>query len=679
MNSKSRINIKLRHIFLVFLFVGFLIYANVLHGEFQFDDRPFILENESIKDISNLREVFYGWGVLSRAIPFLTFALNYHFSGTDPFVYHVVNVLIHIINSTIVYLLAQLILSCPNLIKENFGSNARVMAFSAALIFLTHPLQTQAVSYISQRIASLAALFYLISMYLFLKARLASNNKKLFIFAGISGAMAMLSKEIAFSLPIMIFMSDYCLVLNEDQRRKFSEKVPWPYFTLFFFILIVPMFWNFDVNRIFPATYRIAGNSDLEGVTSMSYFFTQCRVIPYYLWLFIYPLNLNFDYHFPLSYSLLEPDVLMGLFFILIILYLAIRFGRLKPLYAFCSLWFFIALLVEASVIPIPHVIFEHRMYLPSFGLSLLFVALFFKILQNKALIIAILFCICGTLSLLTYERNKVWQTEIALWSDVVKKSPGKSRPYDNLAAALIEEGKVDEAKPYLLEALKRNPNNAKTKVNLAQIYVKQNNTAKAKAILLEILKEAPAYVDALNNLAHIYIQDNNYKDAEPLLRKAMDNSKPPVEVFLNLARLYEKTARLDMSLEVLEKSIKDFDDERAHSLRFQILLDAQRIGEARKLLKELRPESYSWLFVRNLGSLCASNGLTQEAFLLLSLAIKKSPRIADGYVEFGKLLANNGKLEEAIEIWQEGRQMAGSDKEFLELIEAARRYQKAL
>jgi len=151
---------------IIFIGLGIAIYSNAFHSEWHFDDLGYILHNSDIRNIADIKAIWTAYPNSARFVPYYTFALNYHFHQYDVFGYHVVNVMIHLITALLVWWMATLILATPRLHATEVGQNQKGIAFFAALIFLVHPIQIQAVTYITQRFASLATLFYVLSICL---------------------------------------------------------------------------------------------------------------------------------------------------------------------------------------------------------------------------------------------------------------------------------------------------------------------------------------------------------------------------------------------------------------------------------------------------------------------------------------------------------------------------------
>ena len=215
--------------FLILILLGLAIYSNALWGPFVLDDRLFILRNPTIRSLSNFLEI-----PGTRYIGFLSFALNYAVGGYDVFGYNLVNIVIHIINSILVYQLVSFLLKTPIMGKAQF--NVKHFALLTSLLFLTHPIETQAVNYVVQRFASLATLFYLLSITLYLKARLmvpaddSDSGKGRYLFYGaalVAAATAQITKEMSFTLPFVIVLFEFTFFpISEGIRKKAKRILP---------------------------------------------------------------------------------------------------------------------------------------------------------------------------------------------------------------------------------------------------------------------------------------------------------------------------------------------------------------------------------------------------------------------------------------------------------------------
>ncbi|MBE9532359.1 MAG: hypothetical protein IME98_06085, partial [Proteobacteria bacterium] len=214
--------------YLLLLIIGLLIYSNTLQSPFVLDDRFFIVENPMIIDLANFSDLSG-----TRYVTFLSFALNYAISSLDLFGFHLTNILIHIVNAVLLYLFIDLTLSSPALKGSSKELRALGAPLAAALLFLTHPIETQAVTYIVQRGASLATLFYLASLCLYVKARLTcgsgSAKRRIFFYVAALAAclIAQKTKELAFTLPAVIVLYEFTFFsITDGVKKKIAYVAP---------------------------------------------------------------------------------------------------------------------------------------------------------------------------------------------------------------------------------------------------------------------------------------------------------------------------------------------------------------------------------------------------------------------------------------------------------------------
>src|SRR3989338_2672953 len=278
---------------IILCLLGIVIYSNTLHVPFQFDDHAILLKNLSvISSPSDIGAIWNYWA--SRFIPFLTFALNYHFNGLNVFGYHLVNLIIHLGSGLTAFWLINLLLSTSGMREDKIAKHANLIAFLAALIFLSHPVQTESVTYIFQRSSSLAGFFYLFSLCLYVKSRLLGADGSplskwgpLYLFSWFLGILAMLTKENTITLPLMIILCEFCF-LKTDRRIK------WRYVLPFLVILpIIPILLFSTKSIISGDMGRLAASN---AYLDPHYFLTQFRVMITYIRLLFIPVNQNLDY-----------------------------------------------------------------------------------------------------------------------------------------------------------------------------------------------------------------------------------------------------------------------------------------------------------------------------------------------------------------------------------------------
>lgn len=500
---------------IIILLIGIAVYSNSLHGEFHYDDYQGIVVNPAIKSLDNIADVRRPYNTFTRFIPFLTFALNYHFHGLNVFGYHLVNLIIHLSNALLVFWLFQLIMQSPPLKKSPWVKRTKELALLAGLIFVTHPVQVQAVSYIYQRMASMATLWYLLTMCFYIKARINHSHRlKYFCLALTSALLGIFTKEIFFTIPVVIMMSEILLFGENYNIKKWRQSMQRNHSVLFFMLLltIIVLFIPYSYNRTPLDVMKESAASQIhawETVNFGNYIPTQMRVIMTYLRLLVFPINQRFDYDFYLSYSFFEPKVLLSFMTILSLLTFAWCYRRKNVLMSFGIFWFFIALCVE-SIFPIRNIIWEFRVYLPMTGFCFFLTGLFAQHVDPKRLkIIAVL--LISTLGLLTFQRNQVYRSEISLWEEVVSFRPKTSRAYSHLGASYIEQKKFSHAIPHLKKALQYKPDHRRALFNLVMSLVQLKRYDEAVVYAFQLYSLDPEAAINPSMLAFLYYQQRDY------------------------------------------------------------------------------------------------------------------------------------------------------------------------
>ena len=368
---------SLRHLLAIGLIVGvaLLAYSNTFHVPFHFDDRPNITDNP------NVQIKVFSWELMERFIKntykdsirvfsYFTLALNYYFGGFNVFGYHLVNFFVHIASGILLYSFLLLTFNLSSL-KEKYGPISYKVALFSSLIFISHPIQTQSVTYIVQRMASMAGMFYLLAFVLYIKGRLSNGWPRILCFAGaaFSYLLGVFSKENVAILPLFIALYEFYFFQNFDLSQKGKKIV----IGFLMGLLVLGMFgfliWGTRYLQVIIEGYQYRTFTMSERVL------TQFRIVLYYLTLLIYPhpSRLNLDYDFPISRTIVDP--LTTLFSILIVAGLigySVWIAKKRPVLSFFILWYFGNLVIESSIFPL-EMVYEHRLYLPAVGPFVLF------------------------------------------------------------------------------------------------------------------------------------------------------------------------------------------------------------------------------------------------------------------------------------------------------------------
>jgi tetratricopeptide (TPR) repeat protein len=513
-----------------------LIYSGTLTTPFIFDDHNNIRDNPHIRipslSFKNLAWAGFESPEANRPVANISFALNYYFHGYNLVGFHVVNILIHLASGIFLYAFVKATFRTPALLARHAMSGW--VPFFTAFIWLVHPLQTQSVSYLVQRMNSLAAMFYVLAMLLYVKFRLNAGNRSKWLFlAGciVTGLLAFGTKEISATLPGFIILYEWYFF--QGLSRLWAKRQVLILAGVGLFIIVISLIYFGD-----DPFARILNSYNRRDFTLVQRVLTQFRVVILYISLLIWPQpgRLNLDHDIGLSYSLTNPITTLGSITVIIgLIFLALRLAKREPLISFCILWYFGNLIIESSIIGL-ELVFEHRNYLPSMLATLLVVNLVFRYLKPAWLGVVAL-CVMGTLfTVWTFERNKVWSDEISLYRDCVEKAPGKARPYNNLGAALSRAGNLAEAAEQFKHALKIKPDYVDAHYNLGYALSRQGNLAGGIDQFAETLRLDPKNFKALNNMGVVLALQGRYGQAVNYFEAALKQNPRDADVHYNLA-----------------------------------------------------------------------------------------------------------------------------------------------
>ena len=529
----------------LFIFTILLLcYGNSFQAGWHFDDFINILGNQPlhIKDLSpaSLKQTFFAYpeypGKLLRPVSNLSFALNGFVGKSNVFGYHLVNFLIHFFATILLYQSCVLLLSSPRFGSSRYQNSKYQIAAIAALFWALNPIQTQAIIYIVQRMAALAALFYIMGIWCYLKARLTIGSRKRAMawYAAMlfSFFLAICSKENAVIFPASIVLIELIFFQQEIRCTRKNILILTGGCTLILgsiLFLVGPGFFNNIVqsyaDRDFTLQQRVL---------------TEARIVVDYLGMLFYPspARLSLTHDVQLSTSLFSPPTtLAAVLFLVTLTILPFFYFKRYPLLSFAVLFFLLNHIVESTILNL-ELVFEHRNYLPSLFLFLPIatgIARLQKRFQEKrplagftinfAVIIILVMLGIGTI-----ERNKAWHTEKSLWTDSLEKAPLTARSYINLAHGYLFDDK-NYQKAFEL--------------NYLSLDKYAPNPWKARL---------PAY----NNMATIMVRINNFEQAMIFYNKALSasaehpDSPSRSEVIFDKGRLQWITGQDDMALQTL-------------------------------------------------------------------------------------------------------------------------------
>lgn len=344
-------------------------YSNTFKSAFHFDDNPSIVENGGIRRLTwdSFVSQFSG----TRPIINLSLLINYQLSGMNVVGWHIFNIGFHIANSIFVYLFLLSTLNLPSLAARYGGGRASRMSLFGSLLFALHPIQTESVTYIISRTELLATFFYLATFLLFIKGA-QSRKFRYYLGCFVTSMLAMGSKEWSVTLPATLFLYDFLFLAEGNLKQILSRGTAY---------ILVALSWGYLAYNMMTTNLSGAGFgiSGQNGITPWTYLLTSLNVEWTYIRLLFFPINQNLDYTFPLAKTLFEFPTLLSLFghagVVAASLWLYMK--KKWTLIPFGAAWFYITLSPTQSFVPILDVIFEHRLYLPSVGFIIFFVAAF--------------------------------------------------------------------------------------------------------------------------------------------------------------------------------------------------------------------------------------------------------------------------------------------------------------
>jgi protein O-mannosyl-transferase len=434
-----------------------LAYLNGFGTTFQFDDRAAILEDPRLESAGAF---ITGLDGMIRPLLKLTFLADRLLYGESAAGYHLINLLLHCGSVLLVFAILR---RAAGGTREEYN-----VPFWTALLFALHPIQTEAVTYISGRPSGMAAFFCLIALYLFLRTEDAGMTGRKFAsyYGGALAcfALALLSKETAMVLPGLLLL--WWLVYRRPALRR---QVP------FWAILAVAL-----AAAAAHARYLFLARASLETRPLLDNLVTQAYTVCYAISLFFRPWKLNFDHDLPVFLSVFQWPVPVCLVLLAGVLAAALWGFRRLPLFSLGVFWFFLSLLPANSVIPRYDVLSERNLYLPSMGFFLAVVALAAhfgpRLLASRPPLVrsaARWACVVLVLGLLagTAARNRVYFSEVSFWSDAARKSPLKARTRNNLGYALFRAGDADGALEEFRRALQLDPDNVSARENLLRVW----------------------------------------------------------------------------------------------------------------------------------------------------------------------------------------------------------------
>jgi tetratricopeptide (TPR) repeat protein len=596
---------------------GFAAYHNSFRVPFIFDDVPAIVENPTIRQLWPVWIPLSpphdsGLPVSGRPLVNFSLALNYACGGTAVVGYHALNLTLHLLAGLTLLGVVRRTLLQPAL-RARFGAAALPLALAVAVLWTVHPLQTEAVTYVVQRAESLVSLFYLLTLYCFIRSvecnplgytSLGGRKRAWSSLAVAMCLLGMASKEVMVTAPFIVLLYDRTFVagsFRDAWRRRWRLYVGLAATWLLLGYLMVG-----TGNRGGTAGFGL-------GITWWAYALTQVRAIVHYLRLAFWPYPLVFDYGGAVLASgfaeIAPAAAILGALLAGTIVAL-----RRWPVIGFAGAWFFAILAPTSSVVPVADTMFEHRMYLPLVAVVALAVLGGFALAGRRSLVV------CAALAVglgwATVRRNEDYRSELALWSDTVAQRPENVRAHYTLGSALFEAGRVPEALQQYEAALHLKPDSAETHINLGNALTRMGRPAEAVRHYEEALRLKPGAADAHANLGNALIRLGRTTEAIGHYEEALRIKPGSADAHNNLGNALAQSGRLDQAIRHYEAAIR---------------------------LKPSLVDAYG-----NLGNALAQSGRPAEAVPYYENALRLKPDSAEVHCNFATALLQLERYPEA-------------------------------
>jgi Flp pilus assembly protein TadD len=558
----------------VLLVAGVLTYGGSLNGPFIYDDIPNIVDNQSIHSIQNVFNQSLGptgAGLYNRSIVRLSFAVNYALGKDHVRGYHILNLAVHLLAGITLFGIVRRTLLTKSM-KAVYGPAATLIGFACALIWMLHPLQTQAVTYIIQRCESMMGLFFLLTFYCTIRSWQSSRSGIWQGAAVLSFVLGMGSKEVIAVAPPLLLAYDVIFI---HSRLGDAIRKSWPlYASLASGLLLLGML-------LITGSQVWQGAGLKELLPWQSYLLTQPVVILHYVRLAVWPDSLCLDYEWPLAgWHQAWPAVLIVAALLSLT---AWALYRRKPA-GFLGAWFF-AILAPTSLVPLPDPAFEHRMYLPLAALVILAVIGTYRlglILRNRYRFgkknltvsgLAGLFILSLLLGLLTHNRNIVYASEVSIWTDTVRKAPGNSRAHLNLGVELDRSGNHYEAIRHFEEAIRLRPDDAGAYTNMGNVLTKLGKFDDAIRLLREAIRLKADSAEVYSNLGVALGRSGRLNDAVVQLEYAVRLKPDYAPAHSNLGLALGRLGRKQEAIAHFQEALRLKPDYQAARMNLELLM----------------------------------------------------------------------------------------------------------
>lgn len=558
----------------VIVFTVWAAYANSFSVPFVFDDLKSVMQNPTIRHLWPLTDVLappnHATGAGGRPVVNLSLALNYALGGLDGRGYHGMNTLIHALAALTLFGIVRRTLLRPRL-RDRFGSAAGPLALGVALLWALHPLQTESVTCIVQRSESLMGLFYLLTLYGFIRAVEVPAPRRWQGFAVVMCLLGMATKEVMVSAPLMLLLYDRTFGAGTfrtawQQRRSFYLWLAGTWLLLAWLSLQ-------NGQRGGVAGFGL-------GVSAWEYALTQCRAIILYLRLAFWPSPLVVDYGTGVVQAAGDVWPQAGLLLALVA-GTCVALVR-RPVVGFLGCWFFVILAPSSSFVPLTsQTMAEHRMYLSLAAVAGVVVLGGYRWLGARTL--SVWLALAAGAGALTFARNQDYRDAITLWSVTVAQQPDNLRVHMNLGTALADARRLEEARGHFAFVVAHDPDDHAARCNLGNVLLELGRPAEALPQCEAAVRLKPDSIDARIALGSTLAQMDRLEEAVAQLQTAVRMDPDSLPGHYNLATALAQLRRWPEAAQHYAATLRlQPRFARAHNDLGEALVQLGRFGEAR-------------------------------------------------------------------------------------------------
>jgi tetratricopeptide (TPR) repeat protein len=502
---------------------GILVYIPTLKNDFVFDDRALVSNNPLLKGAGGITEVLTS----GRTFRMITFVIDHALYGMNPSGFHATNILLHILTGILAFLVLRRISGQP------------IVGFVAALLFLCHPLTTEAVASVANRKESLHSLFSLLAILTYLEA---DKKHWLYVIAFIAFIMALTSKEVAIALPVLLIIIDW--LFRERNLWAILKRRGWFYGVLVVPIIIGAVYRLRTVKLMDLLKFEVGGSTPYIKVIA-----TSLAKVPDYFRLAIIPFPLSADYYTQIVGIVINVGTFIGILCVLGLAVGGYLLRQRKPLIALGLWWILITWLPVSNMVPSAYFLAERYFYFPLIGVAVIAAQGWEELRNRSVLSYIVLAALVVLLGGLTINRNQDWRDEHRLWASTLRYQPDNPKAHYYFANALRERGQYQDAILHFRKSVQLKPDFVWAWVNLGNIYTMNRDYDSAIPIYRRILELDPNLAVAHNNLGCAFYNMGNTDSARVHYAKAVEENPNYGEAWNNIGIALNESGHPDSAV----------------------------------------------------------------------------------------------------------------------------------